>query len=103
MAENGCADPVAELERRLAADWANIMAARALSQKQRLMITEAAKGLDSEDTSIVVSGSLARDEFTTGSDLDWTLLIDGSADPQHHALFQKVDRVIKPLAAKEPG
>lgn len=103
MAENGGEDPVTELERRLGADWANLREARRLSQKQRAVITEAARDLDSEDTSIVVSGSLARDEFTAGSDLDWTLLIDGSADPQHHALFQKVDHVIKPLAGKDPG
>jgi len=40
----------------------------------------AAAALDSEDTSIVVSGSLARDEYTAGSDIDWTLLVDGSVD-----------------------
>ena len=31
----------------------------------------------SEDTSLVVFGSLARGEWTSGSDLDWTYLIDG--------------------------
>lgn len=97
------ADPVTELERSLGTDWARLREARLLSRKQRAAITEAARGLDSADTSIVVSGSLARDEFTMGSDLDWTLLIDGSADPQHHSLFQKVDQVIKRLGAKEPG
>jgi hypothetical protein len=35
------------------------------------------------DTSFVVFGSLARSEFTLGSDLDWTLLLDGPADPAH--------------------
>lgn len=34
---------------------------------------------DSEDTSLVVFGSLARREWTTGSDLDWTYLVDGQA------------------------
>lgn len=29
------------------------------------------------DASFVVSGSLAREEWTYGSDVDWTLLIDG--------------------------
>ena len=31
----------------------------------------------SEDTSLVVFGSLARQEWTSASDLDWTYLIDG--------------------------
>ena len=103
MAEIGSGDPVRELERRLGADWASIRQARILSERKRSEISAAAKGLDSEDTSIVVSGSLARDEFTPGSDLDWTLLIDGSADPQHHALFRRIDGLVKPFASKEPG
>ena len=47
-------------------------------------LRNALTGLDSEDTSIVVSGSLARDEFAKGSDIDWSLPMDGSADPKHH-------------------
>ena len=41
-------------------------------------------GYTSEDTSLVVFGSLARGEWTSGSDLDWTYLIDGGApnEPQ---------------------
>ena len=31
----------------------------------------------SDDLSLVVFGSLARGEWTSGSDVDWTLLIDG--------------------------
>ena len=38
--------------------------------------------LTGEDTSIVVFGSLARSELTSGSDLDWVLLVDGFADPE---------------------
>jgi len=60
-------------------------------------------GLDSEDTSIVVSGSLARDEFTKGSDIDWSLLVDGSADPKHHDLRRKIGELIRPLMTKPPG
>jgi hypothetical protein len=51
----------------------------------------------------VISGSLARDEFTEGSDIDWTLLVDGSADPQHHSLARRVDAVIRSLSAKPTG
>jgi len=34
------------------------------------------------DSAFVVFGSLARKEYTNGSDLDWTLLIDGQTHPQ---------------------
>jgi hypothetical protein len=92
-----------ELERRLGADWLHLRDARALSAATRERIQQATSGLDSEDASIIVSGSLGRDEFTAGSDIDWTLLIDGAADPQHHTLFRKIDGVLRPLAAKAPG
>src|SRR5580698_11498030 len=37
----------------------------------------------SEDTSLVVFGSLARGEWTDASDVDWTYLIDGQANSDH--------------------
>ncbi|MGH9587431.1 MAG: hypothetical protein ACRD3F_10800, partial [Acidobacteriaceae bacterium] len=46
---------------------------------------------------------LARDEFTSGSDLDWTLLIDGLADPKHHALVRKIRTLLQALVMKAPG
>jgi predicted nucleotidyltransferase len=81
--------PLIQLEGRLRSDWTHLRKSRAVSVATRQEIARMATGLDSEDTSIVVSGSLARDEFTTGSDIDWTLLIDGSADPKHHDLLRK--------------
>jgi predicted nucleotidyltransferase len=39
------------------------------------MSSAALRRIDSEDA--VVFGSLARGEFTAGSDIDWTLLVDG--------------------------
>jgi hypothetical protein len=38
----------------------------------------------------VVFGSLARREWTSGSDVDWTLLIDGQAAPEHQRLAQQI-------------
>jgi predicted nucleotidyltransferase len=49
----------------------------------------------SEDTTLVVFGSLARGEWTSGSDLDWTYLIDGEANPEHLLIAQKIQRVLK--------
>ncbi|HEY5253170.1 MAG TPA: nucleotidyltransferase domain-containing protein, partial [Acidobacteriaceae bacterium] len=56
-----------------------------------------------EDTSIVVFGSLARDEATSKSDVDWTLLIDGIADPQHLNTAHEILRRLDAIQAKPPG
>lgn len=73
--------PIQALEAKLNARWKNITSARDLSAQTRSRLRRDLVGLDSDDSSVVISGSLARDEFTSGSDIDWTLLIDGQADP----------------------
>jgi predicted nucleotidyltransferase len=99
----GTATKVDQLEQRLLADWSNLRRARTASEELLAKLRVELAGLDSEHTSVVVSGSLARGEFTPGSDLDWTLLIDGSADPRHHDLFREVGVKVNRLAAKQPG
>jgi predicted nucleotidyltransferase len=54
----------------------------------------------SEDTSLVVFGSLARGEWTTGSDLDWTYLIDGQCKPEHLVIVQDIQKILKENAEK---
>jgi predicted nucleotidyltransferase len=54
----------------------------------------------SEDTSLVVFGSLARQEWTSGSDLDWTYLIDGEANSDHLRIAQKIRRLLETEAGK---
>ena len=49
----------------------------------------------SEDTGLVVFGSLAREEWTSGSDLDWTYLIDGQANSDHLRIVQAIQNVLK--------
>src|ERR1039457_4265583 len=49
----------------------------------------------SEDTSLVVFGSLARGEWTSASDLDWTYLIDGLANSDHLLIAQKIRGILK--------
>lgn len=56
-----------------------------------------------EDTSIVVFGSLARHELTSGSDLDWVLLVDGIADPEHLGASLDIEARLKEQAVKGPG
>jgi predicted nucleotidyltransferase len=95
--------PVQLLEARLRTNWEHIRRARERAHHTRDELKSALAGFDSEDTSVVVFGSLARDEFTDGSDIDWTLLIDGSADPKHLELVHAVDHAIAKLVAKPTG
>ena len=60
------------LEQRLQKDWTHIKAARQLAIAKRAQLQSALTTFDSDDTCIVVFGSLARDEFTEGSDITTT-------------------------------
>jgi predicted nucleotidyltransferase len=91
------------LEQRIGANWPHLRAARLLAKETKQKLRQALAGLDSEDTSIAVSGSLARDEFTSGSDIDWTLLIDGQADPRHYDLAGEIKVIVDKIAAKPTG
>jgi len=57
----------------------------------------------SDAASLVVFGSLARSEWTTGSDLDWTYLIDGQANSDHLRIAQEIDRVLKKNSERFPS
>jgi hypothetical protein len=54
----------------------------------------------SPDTSLVVFGSLARQEWTSGSDLDWTYLVDGGANSDHLRISQEIRRILQPETGK---
>jgi predicted nucleotidyltransferase len=94
---------VAALQRALGTEWPHINAARALARQTRSELHSALNRKDSEDTSIVVFGSLARDEYTAGSDIDWTLLVDGFADPKHLDLTREIKEIVSLHSAREPG
>jgi len=55
------------------------------------------------DAGFVIFGSLARGECTSGSDVDWTLLIDGQADPAHRRVAQQVDQTLVRAKLKQPS
>ncbi len=93
--------PTLELSRRIGVQWPNIEAARSFSRETLALLKLALA--DSDDTSVVVLGSLGREEFTSGSDIDWNLLVDGIADPNHHALFLDAQKKIKGVAPKSVG
>jgi hypothetical protein len=91
------------LEQRLKADWGHLRTARDRANNTTAELRSALKTFDSADTVIVVSGALARKEFTAGSDIDWTLLVDGSADPRHYDLTAKINTVVEGIAGKPVG
>jgi predicted nucleotidyltransferase len=76
-------NPIDLLEMRLGADWPAIRKARVAATEKREQLRVALCSLDVDDTSIVIFGSLARNEFTCKSDIDWALLVDGIANPEH--------------------
>src|SRR3984885_1071718 len=95
--------PTLELSRRIGVQWPNIEAARTFSRETLVLLRRALADSDCDDTSVVVLGSLGREEFTSGSDIDWNLLVDGIADPNHHALFLDAQKKIREVATKSVG
>lgn len=77
--------PVLHLRDRLGAAWPNITRSRdrAAAMMERLRRELCHPHLVPPGTTLVVFGSLARRELTDGSDVDWTLLVDGGVDPDH--------------------
>jgi len=57
---------VEQLEKKLVADWSHLRRARKAALEKKAQLRGVLSGLDSEDTSVVVSGSLARDEIHFG-------------------------------------
>lgn len=96
-------NPVSVLEAKTRSNWKNLKAARDYSNQQRNKLRSALSGLDSSDSSIVVFGSFARDEATPSSDIDWTLLVDGIAIPEHMETAQEIQSQLDQIGAKGPG
>src|ERR1700730_7020750 len=91
------------LENRLGANWTAIKKARKDTAAKRQELEDLFASRKSPDTSVVVFGSVARQEVTSSSDLGWILLIDGQSIPEH----KEQERVIESILAEnkyiEPG
>lgn len=94
---------VARLADKAGRTWPHIEAAARLSAETRERLSALLRDQIPSDTSVVVFGSLARGEYTTGSDLDWTLLIDGQADEGHFSQVQAITRILRSAKFHEPG
>ena len=97
------------------ASWPNIAKARERAEERRTRIRDLLRhGFDLEsfrvcsengspESEVVVFGSLGRDEWTSSSDVDWTLLVDGRADLDHSKLITRISDCLKAKEFVEPG
>lgn len=92
-----------KLESRLGCTWAFIMKARERTHRRCRELDSHFLKRDSPDTSLVVFGSVAREEITSGSDLDWILLIDGQSIPEHKDQEREIERILADNGFIEPG
>lgn len=97
--------PVLALRDELGTAWPHITASRQQSAIMAERLTRELVHLAPPQTTLVVFGSLARCELTAGSDVDWTLLVDGAADPYHVEAAQRIGNRLreKKLAAPAAG
>src|SRR5215217_2182979 len=74
---------VDRLQARLGVRWDAIQRARAGAAEKRVQLNEGLANQTTDDASLIVFGSLAGDEWTARSDVDWTLLKhqDAADDP----------------------
>ncbi|MFT3765825.1 MAG: nucleotidyltransferase domain-containing protein [Minicystis sp.] len=91
------------LEAKADRSFPNITAARRLTAATLDRLGGLFQQAVPSDTSVVVFGSLARGEYTEKSDVDWTLLIDGQADPAHHGAVRAITATLKREGFGEPG
>lgn len=92
-----------ELKSELHTDWPAIFQARRRTARLRGELRRLLSGEDSADANVVVYGSMARDEMTSESDLDWTLLLDKPVDPADLPTTQRIASKIYAAKFAEPG
>lgn len=93
---------VERLQERLGVEWPSISAARENARATMERVHTKLRPIVPPDTSVVIFGSLARLEMTAGSDVDWTLLVDGFADPGHRDLGARVECRMRELKLRPP-
>lgn len=100
-------DYLKQLSDSVGEQWPHITEAAQAADEKRTELSEllapGGSRMTSSDADIVVFGSLARGEWTSTSDVDWTLLVDGQADPEHRKVAQGVERRLLEAQFKEPG
>ncbi len=99
-------DEFERLRDRLGESWLAITSARSESD-QKLSDIQALLGTRGveipEGTDLILFGSLARREWTSRSDVDWALLTDTRADPEHANLARLIGTILIEAKFSEPG
>ena len=95
-----CIDPwqdyVEEFGFQKGLSWHSIERGVTSASELRSELCATLSDLTSNDYDVVVFGSLARGEWTTGSDVDWTLLLDGQASSDHRLIHHQIrDRLLE--------
>lgn len=83
-----------KLELHLDTAFPTMQACYALSEKTLANLSEVVGNKLPAEASFVTFGSLARREYTEGSDLDWCLIIDGKADAEHRELERQLKKAL---------
>lgn len=96
-------DPIDQLATLLGAHWPTIDRVRRDAASQQQTIASGLAGRIPLDTSLVASGSLGRGEVTSGSDIDWLLLIDGQAAAGHLDAVHEIEDTLVEMKLKKPG
>jgi hypothetical protein len=98
-----------ELQQKYGKEWPALRKSRNEAQGRfeqlRAIVQQGTDGtpFDSDNITAVAFGSLARQEWTSGSDLDWTLLIDGCADVEHARAATLLRNELQAAQLKQPG
>ncbi|MAX38821.1 MULTISPECIES: nucleotidyltransferase domain-containing protein [Gimesia] len=109
---NGSIDPAFDYVAQFSADsgkeWPTMVAAQADAFAVQDLLLKTLRQFTSDDVDVVVFGSLARREWTSGSDVDWTMLVDGQADTQHRVAAREIEMTLaemnyKDVSLKGPG
>lgn len=95
--------PVFSLEAALGRTWAHLHECERATERTRDDLSQSLIDQSAADSAIVFHGSIARREVTASSDADWSLLIDGRADPQHMEASLVIAARLEELALGRPG
>jgi predicted nucleotidyltransferase len=88
---------------KLGRRWKPLDQAREQTASLQKTLRDSLERLIPGDTSFVAFGSIARQEYTLGSDVDWTLLVDGQADPEHFNVAHAIREQLHANNLQEPG
>jgi len=94
-------DYVAQFSAESKTEWPTMRAARKDAFELQDLLRSRLRQFTSDDVDVVVFGSLARREWTSGSDVDWTILIDGQANYQHRVASREIDRTLANLKFRQ--